>query len=188
MMAKQRIQKLQRSEIERQVQLKTVETAAEIISKYVKTWARKEIVQLIHDNKIPVLLPTRSGILVGKYLIIKFNGIWELRNDYNERLQVFYDKRSAVLYSIMYSRNWFKSASEILIKDNALGKLEVELTYYTASMKRAVNNKDYSKVDIIASRYYDAVQAVKLAKNDLEKTLKLNKYLKIWETGYHYET
>lgn len=188
MMAKQRIQKLKQSEIERQVQIKTAETAADIISKYVKTWARKEVVQLIHSNRVPVLLPTRNGILVGKYLIVKLNGMWELRNDYNERLQVFYDKRSAVLYSIMYGRNWFKSASEILTKDNILGKLEVELTYYTASMKRAVSSKNYSKVDILASRYYDAVEAVKTAKNDLEKTLKLNKYLKIWETGYHYET
>ena len=50
-------------------------------------------------------------------------------------------------------------------------------------MNRAIKNRDFDTIDIIASRYYDAKIALDQARNDLEKTLGMNKYLKVWETG-----
>jgi len=171
------------------VQVAVLDAAADTISGFIKTWAKKEIKDIIGKDKMPVLIPLRNnGIQVGRFSVIKTGTMWELQNYYKERQHLFYDKRSAVLYCILYNKNWFKNAADVLECDNNLGKLESQLLYYTNSIKQAAKKKNYEKLDIAASRYYDAVECVKYARNDLEKTLRLNKYLKIWETGYHYET
>lgn len=190
-MGKQRTQNKNKnkSSVEKIVQVAVLDAAADTISGFIKTWAKKEIRDIIGKDKMPVLIPLRNnGIQVGRFSIVKTGTMWELQNYYKERLHLFYDKRSAVLYCILYNKNWFKSASDVLDRDNNLGKLESRLTYYANSIKQAAKKKNYEKLDIVASRYYDTLECVKYARNDLEKTLRLNKYLKIWETGYHYET
>lgn len=188
-MEKQHIQNKHKISGDNRVQIAALDAAADVISIFVKTWAKREIKDIIGEDKTPVLIPLRNdGLQVGRFSIIKTGTMWELQNYYKERLHLFYDKRSAVLYCILYNKNWFKSAADVLARDTTVGKLESQLVYYTNSIKQAAKKKNYEKLDIAASRYYDASECVKSARNDLEKTLRLNKYLKIWETGHHYET
>jgi hypothetical protein len=55
-------------------------------------------------------------------------------------------------------------------------------------MHQAIQRKNYEAIDILAARYYDTQLLLNEARNELEKTLRMNKYLKVWETGNNYET
>lgn len=171
-----------RSKVEHSTQLATLETAADIVSQYVKKWTKDEIQRLIRANKLP-LIPVGDGLQIGRHRIKPRNKRWDLCNDFFEVLETFTNKKSAVLYSIMHQTHRFKSADEILAKDKKLSKLETDFQHYDYSMRRAAIRKDYAHIDVIASRYYDTKIVLEEARNDLEKTLRMNKYLKVWETG-----
>ena len=170
------------SKAERSTQLAALETVADIFSQYVKQWTKDEIHRLIRADKIP-LVPVGNGLQVGRHRIKPRNKQWDLCNDFFEVIDTFTNKKSAVLYSIMYQTRRFKSADEILAKDKKLSKLETDFQHYDYSMRKAAARKDYAYIDVIASRYYDTKIVLEEARNDLEKTLRMNKYLKVWETG-----
>jgi hypothetical protein len=171
-----------RTKVEREVQLRTVETVADIFSTYVKQWQQGEIKRLINNNELP-LVPVKNGLQVGKHRVLEHSSRWGLFNSHSELVDMFTTKKAAVLYSMLYQSKRFKSADEILDKDKRLNKLEADFQHYDYTMRRATKRKDYSTIDVVASRYYDAKIMLDHARNDLEKTLRMNKYLKVWETG-----
>jgi hypothetical protein len=50
-------------------------------------------------------------------------------------------------------------------------------------MHQASQRKNYEAMDILAARYYDTKLRLEEARVESEKTLRMNKYLKVWETG-----
>ncbi len=171
-----------RTKVEHLTQLATLETAADIVSQYLKQWTKNEIRRLIHADTIP-LIPVGNSLQVGRHRVKPRNKQWELCNDFSEVMESFTNKKSAVIYSILHQTHRFKSAEEILAKDKKLSKLETDFQHYDYSMRKAVARKDYMHIDVIASRYYDTKTVLEEARNDLEKTLRMNKYLKVWEIG-----
>jgi hypothetical protein len=181
-MAQQHTTKRNLSKAKRQVQIATVETVSDIFAAYVKRWTREEIQRLIDNNELPIV-PIKDGLQVGRQRVKQQNSHWALVNQYNETVCSFVNKKSATLYSLLYQSRRYKSADEILGKDQKVSKLESNFRHYEASMRNAAKRKDYTTLDIVASRYYDTKIVLELARNDLEKTLRMNKYLKVWETG-----
>lgn len=185
-MVKQRTTKKSKKlqQITKQVEAKTVEAAANIVARYVKTWAKSEVDRIISAGNVPVIAPIKGGFQVNRHKLIKTeNNYWKLSNAYNETLHLFIDRRSAIIYSILYQQKYFKSADEVLDKDARLRKLDADFQHYDSNMRRAAKRKDYLAVDVLSSRYYDTKEMLIQAKNDLEKTLRSNKYLKVWDTG-----
>ncbi len=167
-----------------QVKVEMVETAANIVSAYVKSWAKTEVERIIHEEQVPLIVPIKNGVQVGRYRITKnHHDMWQLSNTFGEQMELFVDKRSAVLYSILYQQKRYKAADTILGFDKKLSKVQADYQHYHHSMQRAIKRKDYPVIDVLAARYYDTQYLLTEAKNDLEKTLRLNKYLKVWETG-----
>jgi len=190
-MAKSRTAK--KSKIKRQAELlakaETVQTLTDLVSAYVKSWARTEAQRIAHHNPVPVIMPVKNGYQVGKHQVLKEpNAVWALYNIHKELMEQFLDVRSAVAYSILYQIKRFRSADNVLMADNKLSKLEADFQHYSRCMQAAVKRRDYITIDILASRYYDTQFLLPQARTELEKTLRMNKYLKVWETGNHYET
>lgn len=190
-MAKSRTAK--KSKIKKQAEIlakaETVQALAELVSSYVKSWARTEAQRIIQTDPIPVIIPIRNGYQVGKHQAIKEpNTVWILYNNHKEPMEKFVDVRSAVAYSILYQLKRYKPADSILLADYKLSKLEADFQHYSKCMLAASKRRDYATIDILAARYYDAQFLLPLARIELEKTLRMNKYLKVWETGNHYET
>jgi hypothetical protein len=168
----------------REVKAEMVETAANIVSAYVKSWARDEVNRLIHQEEIPLIVPIKNGVQVGRYRVTKnTHDMWQLLDVFGEAMELFVDKRSAVLYSILYQLKRYKAADTILGYDKKLSKVQADYQHYHHSMQRAIKRKDYPAIDVLAARYYDSQYLLTEARNELEKTLRLNKYLKVWETG-----
>jgi hypothetical protein len=165
-----------------QVQIETVKTAVDLVSNYVKSWTQTEIKRLIRNGELPIV-PLSNGLQVGRQRALYKNNTWGLYNVHNELVETFTSKKSVVLYSLLDQLHRYKTAEEILSKDKLLHKIETDFWHYNHTMNRAIKNRDFDTIDIIASRYYDAKIALDQARNDLEKTLGMNKYLKVWETG-----
>lgn len=174
---------------EKLVREETVKTVTDLVSTYVKSWARAEAHRIIHTDPVPVIMPVKNGYQVGKHQVINEpNAVWALYNNFKEPVAQFLDVRSAVAYSILYQLKRFKPADTVLLADKKLSKLDADFQHYSRCMLAAVKRKDYTTIDILAARYYDAQFLLPQAKEELEKTLRMNKYLKVWETGNHYET
>lgn len=182
-MAKQHTTKQDKlAKFEKIAQVETVKAASELFSAYVKRWTREEIQRIIANNELP-LVPIKNGLQVGKHRVKQTQHCWSLYNAHGDVIESFTGKKSATLYSILSQSRRYKSADEILAKDNKVSKLESDFQHYDNAMRKAVKRKDYITIDIVASRYYDTKIVLDLARNDLEKTLRMNKYLKVWETG-----
>jgi hypothetical protein len=174
---------------EKLVREETVKTVTDLVSTYVKSWARAEAHRIIHTDTVPIIMPLKNGYQVGKHQVAKNRNLaWELHNYHGEVIEQFLDVRSAVAYSILYQLKRFKPADDILAADYRLSKLEADFQHYSRCMQAAGKRKDYTTIDILAARYYDAQFLLPQARNELEKTLRMNKYLKVWETGNNYET
>lgn len=171
-------------QIARQVEAKTAEKAANIVASYVKVWAKAEVNRIIATNTVPVIAPIKHGYRVNRQRVIKqSNETWRLVNDFDELVHVFYDKRSAIIYSVLYQLHRFVSADQLLMADARLNKLQADFQHYDNSMRRAAKRRDYAAVDVLSSRYYDTKEMLICARNELEKTLRSNKYLKVWDIG-----
>jgi len=174
---------------ENQVGAEAVEVFADLASAYIKSWARAEAQRIIQKESVPVIMPVKGGYQVGKHRVTREpTAVWALYNYHNEITEQFVDVRSAIAYSILYQLKRFKPADSVLSADKRLSKLEADFQHYSRCMQTAGKRRDYNTIDILAARYYDAQFLLPLAKEELEKTLRMNKYLKVWETGNHYET
>jgi len=182
-MAKSRTSKRENlNKAKRQVQIETVKTAVELFNGYVKSWTQNEIQHLIQRGNLPIV-PLANGLQVGRQRAVFKNNVWGLYNAHGELVETFTGKKSVVLYSLLDQLHRYKTAEEVLTKDQRLRKIETDFQHYNHTMNRAIKLRDYATIDVIASRYYDAKIALEHARNDLEKTLGMNKYLKVWETG-----
>lgn len=190
-MAKSRTAKKSKikTQAENQVKAETVNALTDLVSAYVKSWARTEAQRIVQTDPVPVIMPIKNGYQVGKHQVINEpNAVWALYNNYKEPLEQFLDVRSAVAYSILYQLKRYTPADTVLMADKRLSKLDADFQHYSRCMQAAGKRKDYATIDILAARYYDAQFLLPQARIELEKTLRMNKYLKVWETGNHYET
>mgnify|MGYP003345053105 CR=1 FL=1 len=162
----------------KQIQIETVKTAAELFSNYVRSWTQNEIRRLIGIGELPIV-PLSNGLQVGRQRAIFKNNSWGLYNSYGELVETFTSKKSVVLYSILDQLHRYKTAGEILSKDKKLHKIQSDFQHYSYTINKAIKRQDYETIDVIASRYYDSKIALEWARNDLEKTLGMNKYLKV---------
>jgi hypothetical protein len=154
--------------------------AVDLAAEYVKSWTKKETRKLIKSE--PLLIPTKWGIQVGKYAVKSANYDWVVYNDFNELLDTFTCKKSAVLYSLLYQTGRLNQALGLRRQDATLSKLVQDKTHYSYSRQRAIKRKDMFSVDVYDARLTDNAILLETAKIDLEKTLNQAKYLKgIWE-------
>jgi hypothetical protein len=168
----------------KQVKAEMIETAANLASMYVRDWAKTEVNRLIFEKSSPVLVPIKNGLQVNLYKVIsQSNNGWSVLNRFNESIAKFTNKKSAVLYSILVQQQKYSTADSILQADQVLSKLESDFLHYSHSMHQASQRKNYEAMDIMAARYYDTKLRLDEARFELEKTLRMNKYLKVWETG-----
>lgn len=157
-----------------------VEHVTDLASQYVRQWTRVEAQKL--TMQIPCILPTKSGFQVGKYSVKKNCDTWTIHNCFDELVETFTSKQSAVTYCILYQVNRFTLAQQLLGQDIKLNKLTQDQFNYVHRKTRAVAAHDTFTIDVIESRIAETHSLMLLARVDLEKTLNKAKYLKgIWE-------
>lgn len=154
--------------------------AVDLAAQYVKTWTKNETRKLIKSE--PLIIPTKDGWQVGKHSVKQATAGWQLLNDFNETVDTFSCKQSAVTYSLLFQTGRLNQAQKLLRNDTKLSKLTQDKIYYVHHRNRAIKRDDMFTVDVLDARITDNCILLDLAKIDLEKTLNQAKYLKgIWE-------
>jgi hypothetical protein len=157
-----------------------IQAVADAAAQYVQHWAQEEAQDMIKSNI--VILPTKQGYQVGKYAVKNIDKMWSVFNTFDELVDTFSCKQSAVVFCILNLKEKFNLAQELRRQDTRISKLAQDQTNYVFRRIKAVKQKDTLATDIIEARISETDSLLNLAREDLEKTLKQAKYLKgIWE-------
>jgi hypothetical protein len=159
-----------------------MEKATDIVSGYVKHWAKEEANRLLKTENTPIIVPTKTGYKVGKFTLTRQPAdYWIVTDINNEHPIAFAEKRAAVLYCINYQLRKFTTAQDILLKDQSFAKLNTDYMYYEHCIRQAVKRGDMFAVDVLKARSIDTKSKLEYARNELEKSLNQAKYIKIWD-------
>lgn len=159
-----------------------MERATDIVSGYVKHWAKEEANRLLKTEETPIIVPTKTGYKVGRFTVTKQPAdFWTVTDVNNERPIDFAEKRSAVLYCVTYQLRKFTTAQSILLKDQTFAKLNTDYMYYEHCIRQAVKRGDMFAVDVLRARSADTKSKLDFARIELEKSLNQAKYIKIWD-------
>lgn len=147
---------------------------------YVQNWSKAAAQKMIKEELI--ILPTAWGLQVGKYAVKHVGVLWKVYNAFDEIIETFSCKQSAVAYCILDQTNRLNMARELRRQDTKISKLMQDQINYSNTLAIAVRNTDKLTMDVITARMSESESLLTLARGDLDKTLQKAKYLKgIWE-------
>jgi hypothetical protein len=162
--------------------VRDLEIAADLAVAYIKHWAREEATAALITNRDPLIIPMGNGYRVGRFSVAHLsNETWQVQNRVGEVVSAFLWKSAAVAYCMLEHLGRFQQAREILILDNRMLKLSTDLAFYKKSIENSARKKDVVKTEFVWNRYLQAQAQFNSAKNNLEKSLKSTKYLKVWD-------
>jgi hypothetical protein len=145
-------------------------------------WAYKEFKNIRHSEAIPVCMPmSDTSWVLGQFEIAHIGpNRWQVSTD-NKLVNVFYSKQSAVFYSFFTYMRYYKTADTILLQDRDVARLTDELDFYSKKMNKKNSKFDAFKMQLWDARYLEIKSQLRIAREELEKSLQSAKYCKIWE-------
>lgn len=156
------------------IDVKDVENLAELASEYVRHWTREQA-QSIAKQEL-VIIPANWGYQVGKYSVREHNQTWLVKNVFNEPVNCFTSKRSAITWCILEQSQLFKTSDRLLAQDIKLSKLIQDSANYNYTKQISKKKRDLFSVDVLDARLAETAVLLESAKNELEKTLNSAKY------------
>lgn len=162
-------------------------TAIDHAVEYVKLWKRQELINIVTNppktNSLPVCIPIKKDTyVIGNQGLTKSDNVWHLTEANTKKSHLFVHRSSAVVYAICTQIGKPKLAQEILNHNQDLIRLQTKLNEfkYLQDKARRRKDKDYWRLDyyniMLESVEFDIVDA----KIQLEKSLNLAKYFKVW--------
>lgn len=166
-------------------QLAEVEQGVKQAVKYVNDWKKRELFQMAANVKkgtIPICIPvSKTSYVVGQYGIVKDGTTWAAVNSVDNVKNNFSRRASALVYTLCDQTGHKKLAKSILQHDTNVIKITEELESYTYKKDRASRKQDYWRVDHFYIMAASAEFRLSEAKHQLEKSIQLAKYFKIWD-------
>lgn len=164
-------------------QLVELEQSVNQAVKYVDTWKKRELESLLLNGKaaVPVCIPIdKNTFAVGRYGVKKTGNLWVAidSRDYNE--YTFSRRVTAVLYALCQQTGHKKIAKDILNHDDNVIKLTDQLNIFVFHKESAMRKRDYWRHDHYYNMSTDIEFRLAEAKNQLEKSIDLAKYFKVW--------
>ena len=162
------------------IEVDDVKALANAASTYIKHWAKEQAKQIANTDL--VIIPANWGFQVARYSVKEANGCWSVYNKYDELVNSFTSKQSAITWCLLEQSKMYSKSERLLSQDIKLGKLLQDHINYTRNRQRAIKKQDMFTVDVLDARIAETLVHLDYAKIDLEKTLISAKYLKgIWE-------
>ena len=145
-------------------------------------WAKSELNYIRHALDKPVLIPISNNLwIIGNYVIQNVdNHKFKVTKD-KILIHTFYSKRAAIFYAALSKIKQYKIADELLNADTKVARLYDECEFYSKKIT-SKHKKDNFKLNLWFNRYQNFKMQLHPAKNDLEKTIRSAKYMKIWES------
>lgn len=160
-----------------------VDIATDLTAAYVRHWTTDRTREMLKTDPTPIIVPTKQGFMVGSMSAkLNKNTTWSVANRWQEPVGTFSWKSSAITYCVLEHLKKYTLSRNILLLDDKMTKFEIDMVHYQKSLRRSIANKDTVKTDFVWARYLHAKAQHEVAKNNLEKSLNSNKYLKVWDT------
>lgn len=165
-------------------QLAQLEQGVDKAIKYVNEWKKRELFQMAANPKkgnIPICIPVgRTSYVVGQYGVIKEGEVWAAVSSVDNAKYNFSRRSTAMVYALCDQTGHKKLARSILQHDTNVIKITEELNACLHKKECASRKKDYWRVDHFYIMVTSAEFRLVEAKNQLEKSIQLAKYFKIW--------
>lgn len=138
----------------------------------VTDWTKKELAEIQKNSKLPVCIALQNGdYMVATYKIVKVSGILWTVDDLE-----FTDKRSAIFYCAMMHMAKATEAKELYSADVKVSRHESDKALFRVRLDSAHVANNQFKIDLYSSRYEEAKNSLKYAKQELEKIISKAKY------------
>jgi hypothetical protein len=148
----------------------------------VDKWAWKELNVIRHSGDIPLCIPmSPNSWAVGSYEIVARGPVSFSVKQTDELIYTFYSKQAAIFYCVFSRLHYYKMADKLLSSDQKVSKYYNDSEFYNKKLKSRKIIKDEFKHQLYYSRYLESKSLLNLSLSDLEKTLNLAKYYKIWD-------
>jgi hypothetical protein len=160
-----------------------LDIATDLAAAYIKHWTVDRTREMLKNDPVPIIVPTKQGFAIGSRSAKRNkNTTWTVFNRWQEPLATFSWKSSAITYCVMEHLKKYTLSREIQLLDARMTKFEVDMEHYQKSLRNSIAKKDTAKTDFVWARYLYAKAQYEVARNNLEKSLTSNKYLKVWDT------
>lgn len=158
-----------------------ITAAGDFVINKVKRWTDTELRDIsFKKGKPQVVAISNTSFRVGKYTVRRLNDMeWEVNT--GDKLLGFTLKTSAIFYSLSIQLGKFELADSIQFNDSKLAERTMDFERYQKLIKLAQAQRDGWKSQLYFSRKKQAQSQYLIAKNQLHKTLRLAKYIKIWD-------
>lgn len=154
----------------------------DVVANYISDWTQKELIQIADTKKFPVCWPLKSGgFRIGNEIILPEQHTWRRYDRNHEQKQLFGDKVSAFLYSLLKQMGHLDISHRIEMLDRDLLKLRNDIYNYEYCYKQSLKNKDDFNITVYSSRLNNARLQYKFTKDRLQKSIISAKYLKVWD-------
>jgi hypothetical protein len=145
-------------------------------------WAKSELNYVRHALEKPLLIPISNNLwVIGDYVIQNIDSHRFKVTKNKITIHTFYSKRAAIFYAALSKVKQYKIADKLLDADIKVARLYDECEFYSNKIT-SKQKKDNFKLTLWSNRYLNFKMQLHPAKNDLEKTIRSAKYMKIWES------
>lgn len=151
--------------------------------KYINDWKRRELLTMVTtpSKEIPVCVPIKKDTYLIGRMGLKRNGTkWTVIDSIDSAEYQFTKRSTATIYSLCNQTGRMKLAQKILQNESAVIKIAEDVETFKFRKETALRKQDYWRFDHFYIMENSAAYKLEAAKNQLEKSLQLAKYFKIW--------
>jgi len=146
----------------------------------VKNFTYNELYQILRTSD-GSLVYTSDGkeYFVGRYVIARTQDTWTVLTHLGDVQHEFQSKSAAIFYSMALMKSRVNLADQLAKTDYAVLINKAQLEMHNQMLKTALKKKDAFKSELLAAKRSDSKYKYTMAKEELEKTLNMAKYLKL---------
>jgi hypothetical protein len=148
---------------------------------YISIWAKQRLDEWRADARSPVITKISNGFQIGYVKVIKQNDRWISSSISSDDHSVYINKNVAVIHTLFEFTGHRRIADDILRHNDRICKLTDDLVHYRNGKSRALKKDNYDLADVIDARINLAQSQIDSSWFQLQKTLELTKYIKIWK-------
>ena len=164
-------------------QIAQAEQGVEQAIKYINDWKRRELFSLATTptKELPVCIPiNKDAYLIGRLGLKRHGNKWIVIDSTDNAEYLFIKRSTAIIYSLCTQTGRQKLARNILQHESSVIKISEDVETFKFRKETAQRKRDYWRVDHFDIMENSAAHKLEAAKNQLEKSLQLAKYFKIW--------
>lgn len=146
----------------------------------VKEFTYSELYEIITKSKDPLVYAiSDTEYVLSRYVVVKIGDVWRVVTHLGDVDHDFYSKNSAILYALMLMKNKINLSEKISRADTDVLYSKSEMDLYRAKLNTASKGNDAFKYELYAAKFSNSRFKYIKAREDLEKTLRMAKYLKL---------